>query len=355
MQSPQEFINQNNFFPTLKKKVDQYFKSNDITTYGNGKLYWKAGILLSLFVINYVLIVFVSMPAWLSIVLCALFGLNLAAIGFNVMHDGAHGSFSKNKHVNNIMSLSLNLMGGNAYIWKNKHNKNHHSFTNIEGMDDDINVGPFIRVSEHQKKYWFHKYQHIYAFPLYTTSYAFWVFWQDFKKYFTQKVADTPLQKMSVKEHFIFWVSKLVYIGLFIVLPIFTQGLVATLIGYSVLMMVCGWTIATVFQLAHVVDSTHFPEVKEGSKKIPTEWAVHQIRTTANFGTKSKFLNWMTGGLNFQVEHHLFPRISHVHYPAINKLVKETCDQFNIVYNEFPTMLAAMRSHARHLRVVGQS
>jgi len=353
MQSAEKISN-NNFFPILKKRVDEYFKTNNITTYGNSKLYTKATILLVTFAALYTLIVFVDMPAWLSLSLCALFGLNIAAIGFNVMHDGAHGSFSKNKHVNYMMGLTLNLMGGVVFIWKNKHNKNHHSFTNIQGMDDDINVGPFIRVSTHQEKRWFHKYQHVYAYPLYAMSYTFWVFFQDFKKYFTQKVADTALADMSAKEHFIFWLTKIGYIATFFVLPILMKGALATLFGYLVVTCITGYTIGVVFQLAHVVEDTDFHAAPvKGEKIIPTEWAIHQIRTTANFATKNKVVNWYTGGLNFQVEHHLFPKISHVHYPAINKLVKETCAQFNVAYNEFPTMIAAMKSHTKHLRHIG--
>ncbi len=354
MQLVKDKVNDNNFFPTLKKRVDEYFKSNKINTWGNSKLYTKATILLVSFISLYVLIVFVAMPAWLTLVLCGIFGLNLAAIGFNVMHDGAHGSFSNNKHVNYMMGLTLNLMGGVVFIWKNKHNKNHHSFTNIEGMDDDINIGPFIRVSTHQERRWYHKYQHIYAYPLYATSYSFWVFWQDFKKYFTRKVAETELAHMSFKEHAIFWLTKIAYIGTFFVLPILIHGFLATLLGYLIVTAITGYTIGVVFQLAHVVQETDFHDRPiEGQKIIPSEWAIHQIRTTANFGTKSKVLNWYTGGLNFQVEHHLFPRISHVHYPAINKMVRETCAQFNVAYNEFPSMLAAMKSHTKHLKVIG--
>ncbi|MFQ3214330.1 MAG: linoleoyl-CoA desaturase [Marivirga sp.] len=349
-----EKLNNNNFFPVLKKRVDDYFKTNNINKWGNSKLYTKATILLVSFGVLYSAIVFVDMPIWLSITLCAVFGLNLAAIGFNVMHDGAHGSFSNNKHVNYMMGLTLNLMGGVVFIWKNKHNKNHHSFTNIEGMDDDIDIGPFMRVSTHQTKKWYHKYQHIYAYPLYATSYTFWIFFQDFKKYFTGKVANTPLAEMSFKEHLIFWVTKVAYVGTFFVLPIFMKGAIATFAGYLIVTAITGYTIGVVFQLAHVVEETDFHAVPVvGEKVIPTEWAIHQIRTTANFGTKSKVLNWYTGGLNFQVEHHLFPKISHVHYPAINKLVKETCEQFNVAYNEFPSMIAAMKSHTNHLKMIG--
>ena len=69
---------------------------------------------------------------------------------------------------------------------------------------------------------------------------------------------------------------------------------------------------------------------------IESEWAVHQVATTVNFATQNKMWNWLFGGLNFQVEHHLFPRISHVHYPELNKRLKQVCAEFNVAYQEFP-------------------
>jgi len=342
------------FFDQLKKRVDAYFEQNKINRWGNWKIYLKTGILLSSAVALYIWLVFFTPGPVAAILLSALLGLTLAGIGFNVMHDGAHGSFSKYEWLNDMMGYSLNLMGGDVRLWKTKHNMVHHSFTNVEGIDDDIDVKPFIRINLHQKKYWMHRFQHIYAFFLYSLNYLFWVFYSDYKKYFTGRVGETKIRKFKTKDHIIFWATKLTYMFVFIALPIMNVGFVATLIGYLVLTIVCGVTIATVFQLAHVVEEADFIDPHEINHKSEEEWAVHQIKTTSNFATRSKIVGWFTGGLNFQVEHHLFPRISHVHYPAINKIVMETCEQFGIRYNEHRTVFLAVRSHVVHLREIGR-
>lgn len=348
------FNNKNNlFFTSLKQKIEDYFSSNNIKQTGNHKLYIKTGTLLAIAAFLYVVLVFFTPHYLISIMLCALLGLAFAAIGFNVMHDGAHGSYSKKSWVNETMAYSLNLMGGNAYLWKQKHNITHHSYTNIEGMDDDIDIKPFIRTNENQPRYWFHKFQHYYWILFYCLTYLVWVFSNDFTKYFTGKVGDIKFRKMNLKEHFIFWISKIAYVFLFLVIPILNVGFIPTLVGFLILSSICGLAIGIVFQLAHVVEHTEFPLPDGNTNKIEQEWAVHQITTTANFATKSKIISWLTGGLNFQVEHHLFPRISHVHYPAISKLVKETCQQFNISYIEYPTFLSALRSHVGYLKLVG--
>jgi len=350
------FNNKNSvFFNALKEKVDSYFKTNNIKETGNFKLYLKTIILAVTAISLYTILVFFTPNIWISLIMCAFLGLNLAAIGFNTMHDGAHGSFSTKTWVNEMMGYSLNAMGGSVYLWKYKHNVNHHSFTNIEGMDDDIDIKPWIRVHDDQEKHWYHRFQHVYWVVLYGVTYLLWIFVQDFKKYFTGKVGDLPFRKMDTKEHIIFWVSKLLYVAAFIVLPIFKIGVAETVIGFSVIAFICGFVIAVVFQLAHIVEDASFEMPTSDNHKVETEWAVHQIQTTANFATKSKVVSWFTGGLNFQVEHHLFPRISHVHYPKISQLVRETCEQFGVTYIEFPTVLSAVRSHVGHLKHVGRS
>ena len=182
---------------------------------------------------------------------------------------------------------------------------------------------------------------------------VFWIFFGDFKKYFTRKVSNMPFKQMSTRQHIVFWFSKLAYIFLLIVFPIFELGFAEAFWGFIVLGSVCGLTLGIVFQMAHLVEDTEFPVACTETNKIQQEWAVHQIETTANFATKSRIVSWFTGGLNFQVEHHLFPRISHVHYPAISKLVKETCDQFKIKYIEYPNLISALSSHVMHLKTVG--
>ena len=269
------------------------------------------------------------------------------------MHDGAHGSFSRKPWVNEMMAYTLNVIGGCAYLWKQKHNLNHHNFTNIEGHDDDIDIQPWIRTSPHQKRRKFHRYQHIYWVILYGLTYLVWVYVKDFEKYFTGKIANTTFKKMDAKEHVIFWTSKLIYFALFIVIPIMTVGFIPTLIGYMITSFVCGWVLAIVFQVAHLVHNTDFPLPDDATSKIDHDWTIHQIVTTANFSANSKIITWFAGGLNFQIEHHLFPRVSHIHYPAISKLVREVCKQYGVDYREFPTFISAIRSHVSHLKEVG--
>ncbi|HNR48335.1 MAG TPA: acyl-CoA desaturase [Bacteroidia bacterium] len=344
------------FFPSLKQRVNEYFEKNQIQSTGNFKLFSKTIILFTLLIALYVILVFFTPSnGWLSLALCALMGVVVAAIGFNVMHDGAHGSYSSRKWVNESMAHSLNLLGGVSFIWKQKHNINHHSYTNVEGMDDDIDIKPFIRVHEGQKKYWFHRYQHIYGLLLYGITYFFWVFYNDFKKYFSGKIAEhTKMQKLAWWEHVVFWATKLFYVAAFIVFPIYNVGLADTIIGYVLMVVITGITISVVFQLAHIVEDMEFVNPEGKSMKIESEWAIHQLQTTSNFATKNKFICWLLGGLNFQVEHHLFPRISHIHYPALNAIVKDTCREFNITYKEFPTLRQALFSHIVYLKHIGR-
>ncbi len=345
------------FFNDLKKRVDNYFNENKLKIFGNFNLYSKTIILLTALVAGYIWMVFFTPESTLlSVFICIIMGVNVAAIGFNVMHDGAHGSYSSKKWVNTYMGYSLNILGGNVYIWSQKHNINHHSYTNVEGMDDDIDIKPYIRVHPDQEKKWYHKFQHYYGLFLYGTTYIFWVFFNDFNKYFSGKIADhTKMRKMDTPEHLNFWISKVLYVGLFIVLPIFFVGFLPTVAGYLILASTAGIVIAIVFQLAHIVEDAHFIVPEGSDTKIQTEWAKHQINTTVNFATSSKSMSWLLGGLNFQVEHHLFPKISHVHYPAINKIVKQTCEEYGINYREFPTVYSAIKSHLSHLKQVGQA
>ena len=341
------------FFFDLRKNVESYFKSTNQKVTGNFKLYLKTIVLSILGISGYVWLVFFTPHPVLALSTCVVLGIIYSSIGFNVMHDGAHGSYSTKRWVNELMAFSLNILGGSAYMWKQKHNVLHHTYTNIEGMDDDIDIKPFIRTNKSQKKYWFNKYQHIYWPVFYALTYLYWIFVRDFIKYFTGKISDINIPKMTWKDHFMFWFSKTNHIFFFVVFPIYKLGPVHYLIGYLLMTIVMGLTLALVFQVAHVVEDTHFPTPNDNTNEIEENWAVHQVNTTANFSTRNKFISWWVGGLNFQVEHHLFPRISHVHYPALNKILKETCEKHNIKYIEYNTMFAAIRSHLLYLKEIG--
>ncbi|MFD2162679.1 fatty acid desaturase family protein [Paradesertivirga mongoliensis] len=341
------------FYNTLKSKVDNYFISNNLCVSGGWRLFFKSLFLIASLVGLYVTLVFFTPNVWVSVLLCCFLGLTFAAIGFNIMHEGGHGSFSKNKILNAFGAYSLNIMGGTIYFWKQKHNINHHTYTNIDGMDHDIDI-KFMRMHSEQEKHGYHKYQHLYWVVLYGISYMAWILFQDFEKYFTQKMGpkDSP-RKMAFQEHLIFWSTKVFYVSVYLVIPMLMVGVLPTIAGFLIAGFVCGYSISIVFQLAHVIEGTQFPVPHPATNKIEEEWAVHQVTTTANFATRSKLVSWFVGGLNFQVEHHLFPRISHIHYPQINKFVIETCKEFNVRYIEHPTVLSAFVSHLTHIKNLG--
>jgi len=344
----------NPFFKSVKEKVDLYFKSNNLEPAGNHPLYVKGLIQVVSAASIYVVLVFFTPSTIPAILLCMLFGINLAAIGFNIMHEGGHNSFSKYNWINKISAYSLNALGANTYFWKIKHNINHHTFTNIEGLDSDIDVKPFMRLHQDQPRYWFHRFQHVYWVILYGISYIAWVYYEDFEKYFSGRIAaNSEPKKLPFKEHVVFWVTKIFYTGIYIVLPIIMVGWLPALIGFLIVNFVCGLFISVVFQLAHMVEDTQFPLPEKETHKINYEWAIHQVTTTANFATNNRVVSWLLGGLNFQIEHHLFPRVSHIHYPKISKLVKETCKEFNVTYIEYPTLLKAFYSHLFHIRKLG--
>jgi linoleoyl-CoA desaturase len=342
------------FFQSLKNSVENYFKNNGLKKTGNWKLYTKAVVLIPSAIIIYISLLVFLMPTALSLFLCALLGLHIASIGFNVMHDACHGSYSSKKWVNNILGLTMNAMGSSAFFWKQKHNILHHTYTNIEGADDDIAQSKYLRQSPTQKWLPIHKYQHIYLTVAYSLMIFMWVGVNDFKKYFEKRINNTPLQNMNAKEHFTFWISKLLYAVFYVVIPILCVGWLPWLIGYVTMGIVTGIFIAYTFQLAHAVEGPEFENIGLDDKMLETEWAVHQVKTTANFAPGSKIVSWFIGGLNYQVEHHLFPRISHIHYPQISKIVKEHCNRFGLPYHSFPTVAKAVASHIRTMKHLGR-
>lgn len=342
------------FHQELKRRVSNYFNETKKDATGNFGLYFKAILFWTLYVALYVHVVFFTPSAWVAILECLAMGGLTAAIGFNVMHDGGHGSFSNSKFWNKIAAFSVNALGASGIMWNNKHNIIHHTYTNLDGVDDDIEIKPMLRMCPTQKKYFIHRFQHIYVWFLYTLLLLVWVFQSDYRKYFSKKVGTVPIKKMSSFEHVAFWIAKAGYAFGMIAVPIWFVGFLPWLIGFLCLAMFAGFVLSVVFQLAHTVEHTEFP-VPDDANKIENEWAIHQIQTTANFATRNKLISWLVGGLNFQIEHHLFPKISHIHYPAISKIIKQTCEEYGVRYIEFRRMRHAIVSHAVHLKKMGQA
>lgn len=338
------FLTKSEFARTLNSRVDAFFKNKNEK--GNWILYSKSIILITFFAASYLGALCFSFPLVLRVISAVILGLSIVGIGFNIMHDGAHDSYSRIKLLNTLAGHSMNLIGATVVLWKPKHNILHHTYTNIADHDDDIELYPLVRTLPHQKKLWFHRIQHWYFWLLYPFHLFLWIYWSDFQQYFTKRIGSKKI-KFSVKEHHIFWVTKIVHWGLFLVLPVFLIGFWSTVVSYTVAMMVASIILTFVFQCAHLVEGTTIRDVGEAYND---DWVLHQLETTADFAPKSKILNWYLGGLNFQIEHHLFHDISHVHYVKVSQIVKETCKEYKVKYNEYRTFFAAIKSHFSYMK-----
>lgn len=355
MAAPKFAKTNTSFHVELKRRINEYFKTTGKSSTGGIRIFSKALFLIAGLIYCYVQLVFFTPENfWLCMLLCVGIGAFVSGVGFNVMHDGGHGSFSKSNIVNRVAAHSAEVVGASQFMWNMKHNIIHHAYTNIDGVDDDIDARPFLRMASTQKKYKMHRFQHLYFWMFYSILHIYWTLMSDYQKYFTKKIGSTPLKKMKTPDHIKFWTFKALYYSLFIVIPIVQVGFMDWLVGYLVFSLTAGLILSLVFQLAHTVEETAFPIPDVSTGRLSDEWAVHQLKTTANFATKSKLISWYVGGLNFQVEHHLFPKISHIHYPEINKIVKQACAEYNVTYIEYKRMYQAFHSHINFLKHMGR-
>ncbi len=347
--------NQSGFYADVKKEVDLYFKSKGISKNANAEMIFKSVFFLGSLVGLYLLIIFGGYSMMTNLILAVLLGMVQAFIGFNVSHDAIHGSFSSSRKVNRIMSYTFNLIGANAYVWSVTHNQVHHTFTNIPGHDEDLDVAPgLVRLSKNEEMKPIMRYQHLYAFFLYGLASLSWVFRKDFKKFFQKKIGQTDNTKHPKMEYFNLFFFKALYYTLFIVVPLIVLDITwwQFIIGFVAMHLAEGLVLGLVFQLAHTVEGVSFPE-PDDEGKLEESWAVHQMQTTANFSRKSAMAKFLCGGLNFQIEHHLFPNICHVHYPEISKIVERTAKSYNVPYHENETFIGALKSHYRTLKQFG--
>ncbi|MCX2764372.1 fatty acid desaturase family protein [Aquimarina muelleri] len=345
-----------NFFKTLNKRVNLYFKENNIKRTGNWRLHLKTIVMFSLFLTPYFLILTLGISQWWMLLLTIVMGVGMAGVGMNVMHDGNHGSYSSKKWINNLMGGSIYILAGNVYNWQVQHNVLHHTYTNIHGHDEDMDAGRVIRFTKHAKWMRFHKFQHYYSIFLYGLLTFNWALTTDFKQtknYLTRKLSYGKLPS-SLKQWSTVVITKMIYVLIWIVIPMLIMSIAwwKILIGFFIMHYVAGLILSVVFQLAHMVEEAQMP-IPDKTGTMKNTWAVHQLFTTVNFSTKNKLVNWFTGGLNHQVEHHIFPNISHVHYTKISKIVKQTALEFNLPYNEYKTTRKAIIAHFKHLKEMG--
>ncbi|MEN8765371.1 acyl-CoA desaturase [Wenyingzhuangia sp.] len=347
----------NQFFKTLNQRVNKYFKDNNLKRTGNWVLYTKAALMLSLLFVSYLSIIIFPMHNLLRVLLCGMMGLGMAGVGMNVMHDSNHGSFSSRWWVNQLMGNTIYILAGNVYNWKVQHNLLHHTYTNVEGIDEDIDIQGVLRLSPFEPWKRFHKYQRFYAFFLYGLLTIQWALVVDFRqtpKYIKQKLsAEGELN--ATKEWSLLVMTKIVYYLFWLVLPLLVMNVMwyQWLVGFMVMHYVAGFVLSTVFQLAHITDAIEVVSA-EKLEKEKRSWAAHQLQETANFATQNKFVSFFLGGLNFQIEHHIFPTISHVHYKDISKIVKKTAKEFQLPYHEYETVKEALKAHINQLVVLGK-
>lgn len=335
--------------------MDAYFETSGLDPKGGARMALKSAVILSWVVASWALLLLWAASWWTALPLSVSLGLGLAAVGFAVMHDGGHGAYSRRPWVNRLSAGVVDLMGGSSYFWHFKHNVLHHSFTNVVGVDNDIDAGPVLRVAHQQPRRWFHRYQHLYVLPLVGLFFApKWALWDDFITWIRGADGKARVPRPRGRDALQLLGGKLFHLGWALVLPLALHPPLPVLVCYLVVMAVLGITLATVFQLAHVVEGTAFPGRPAPQARLERPFFEHQLATTADFAQRNRLLTWYVGGLNYQVEHHLFPRVSHLHYPALARIVEEVCRERGVPYLRHETVAAALASHVRHLRRLGR-
>lgn len=346
------------FFIELGKRVNNYFTVNKIDRYANSNMKFKTVFMISLYFIPLLLMIFGFIDnIWIHYLLWAIMGMGMAGIGLSIMHDANHGAYSKKPIVNKTLGYVINLVGAYHVNWKIQHNVLHHTYTNIIGHDEDIQK-EIMRFSAEQPKKPMHRFQVFYAPLLYSIMTLYWVVLKDFEQLYRYSKRDlykrqgrTATQALweIIGIKVFYWTTSL---ALPMILLPFTWWQV--LLGFLLLHMICGLILAFIFQPAHVGEETDF-FVTEEDGSVENNWAIHQVKTTANFADKSVLFSWFVGGLNYQIEHHLFPTICHVHYKPISKIVKQTAKEYDLPYHEYKTFYDAVKSHFSHLNNLAKS
>jgi linoleoyl-CoA desaturase len=350
-----KFPKDTGFQAEVGRRVAAYFRETGRRDRDCWQMYLKSVIILAWCVTSYVLLVFFTSHWWAAIPLALCFAVGLGAIGFSIQHDGGHQAYSRRRWLNKLAAYSLDVMGASSYLWHWKHHIFHHTYSNISGQDTDIELGPILRVSPHQERRWFHRWQHLYLWPLYGLMSGRWHLWGDFKEFVTCRMGPHQFPPPKAWDRVVFWTAKLWSIAVLLVMPMFFHPIWLVLLFYLLVTGSLGIIMSVVFQLAHCVEEADFPMPDPDTNRMKDAWAIHQAQTTVNFARRSRILSWYLGGLNFQIEHHLFPHVCHVHYPALSKIVEATCKEYGVRYSVHRTFLTGLRSHYRWLRRMGQA
>lgn len=343
------------FVRDVKREVDEYFTTRGISSKANLGMVVKTVALVALTFGSYATLLVFDPSFWPMMGLMVLTGIGFAGIGFAVTHDALHGAYSDNPKVNAAIGWLFDLLGANGYMWKITHNVIHHTYTNIEGVDEDLAVSPLLRLSPSAPLRAVHKFQPYYAFFAYGLSTIFWVFVKDFKYFFQKNLGPYENKKHPPLEWANLFLTKVIYYGWAIVLPLVVLTNVTWwqfAIGFVTMHLVAGFILGVIFQLAHVVEGPEYP-APDDKGRMEHQWLLHEMETTSNFARDNAALTWYVGGLNFQVEHHLFPKVCSCHYAAISPIVERVARRHGVPYYQQPTLMAAVRSHHRMLQKHG--
>ena len=344
------------FYKTVNKRVNKYFKDKNLSKRANFNMKFKTVFMLALYFIPFFILLSGNITStWGFMGIWAIMGVGMSGIGLSIMHDANHGSYSTNKKINYALGFLINFIGGFHETWKIQHNVLHHSFTNIEGYDEDIDQD-IMRFSPTQKRKPFFKYQAFYAPFLYGLLSIFRFAVKDAQQLVRYNkmgiVAQQGLNYRNTMALLIF--NKTWYFVLTLIVPILILDFPwwQSALGFFLMHYICGLILALVFQPAHVTLETDFFHVEE-NQSMENSWAVHEMRTTSNFAMDNRLFTWFIGGLNFQVEHHLFPHVCHVHYKDISSIVQQTAREFKVPYHSHKTFYDALKSHFKTLHQLG--
>ena len=336
----------------LNQAVDAYFAETGLDPRGGWRMVLKTTFIVLWAAASWAALVFWASSWAVAIPLMISLALALSGIGFCVMHDGGHGSYAQQRPLNRVAAIAIDVLGGSSYVWNFKHNVLHHTYTNIEEADDDIAFSPFFRLAPGQPRYVFHRLQWLYwPFLLCFLSTKWWLL-DDYQALITGKVAGHKMPRPGKGDLAVLFGGKLASFLWIYAIPLAYVDVLPYVIGHVIVASVWGFTMGAVFQLAHAVEGASFyPPVEEGNPPLP--WAEHQIATTVDFGRSNRLLTWFVGGLNFQVEHHLFPKISHLHYPQLAVIVREVAARHGVEVLEQPSLTQGLLGHVRYLYRLG--
>src|SRR5262249_5601159 len=315
----------------------------------------KALILVSLVVGSYAAILVIG-KGWILIPLGVVFAVSALLLAINVGHDASHDAVFKSRLLNFILHRACFLLTGiNGYLWRMRHLNSHHLFPNVNGSDTDIDENPVMRLSPNQPWRWHFQFQHIYGPFMYLFAASHTTWWGDFVYLSKKNLANMTDIKHPWYEYILFFLSKLAYVAIVLVIPMLVLEIPWWQVVLGYLFVKCVASLLFVFLLigTHFSDLADFPVPDEKTGSVGRTWAEHNMATACDWSPHSLLAHFISGGVNAHASHHLFPDVCHTHYPAIAKLIERSAQEFGVPYNRV-SMWGMVRSHFLFLYQLGR-